>query len=94
MNISAAALQALSNNQGTTPTSSADMSDTFLKLLVAQLQSQSPLNPVDPTQFVGQLVQFNTLGQIIKIRELLEQVSPSASGLANLSTTHSLQGGQ
>ena len=33
----------------------------FLKLLVTQLQSQDPLNPQSPTDFVAQLAQFSTL---------------------------------
>ena len=45
--------------------------DMFLQLLTTQIKSQDPLSPMDPTQFVGQLVQFNTLGEIMKIRELL-----------------------
>lgn len=46
--------------------------DMFLTLLVAQLKAQNPLEPLDPEQFVSQLVQFNTLDQIIQIREALE----------------------
>jgi len=34
---------------------------TFLKLLVAQLQNQDPLQPSDGTQFVAQLAQFSEL---------------------------------
>jgi flagellar basal-body rod modification protein FlgD len=60
-------------SQQTTQSNGQDMSDTFMKLLVAQLKSQSPLEPLDPNQFVGQLAQFNTLGEIIRIREILEQ---------------------
>jgi len=37
--------------------------DTFLKLLVAQLQYQNPLNPTDSVQFVTQLAQFSQLEQ-------------------------------
>ena len=54
-------------------------SDMFMQLLVTQLKNQSPLDPVDPNQFVNQLVQFNTLNQIIDIRQLLEQFAPAAS---------------
>ncbi len=46
--------------------------DSFITLLVAQLQAQDPTNPTDPTQFVAQLVQFNTLQQIIQIRQILQ----------------------
>jgi flagellar basal-body rod modification protein FlgD len=42
--------------------------DTFLKLLVAQLQNQNPLNPSDPLQFVSQLAQFTSLEQTIAMR--------------------------
>lgn len=33
----------------------------FLKLLMAQMQNQNPLEPVTDTQFVSQLSQFSTL---------------------------------
>lgn len=41
---------------------------TFLKLLVAQLKNQNPLNPQDGTQFVAQLAQFSALEQTIQMR--------------------------
>jgi len=44
----------------------------FMSLLTAQLQAQDPLNPLDPTQFVNQLVQFNTLDQLVQIRQILQ----------------------
>jgi flagellar basal-body rod modification protein FlgD len=43
--------------------------NTFLKLLVSQLQAQDPLNPADGTQFVTQLAQFSSLEQLIKISQ-------------------------
>lgn len=46
--------------------------DAFLTLLVAQLRSQNPFQPMDPMEFVNQLVQFNLLDQIIRIRLALE----------------------
>jgi flagellar basal-body rod modification protein FlgD len=64
---------------------------TFLKLLVAQLKYQNPLNPADGTQFVTQLAQFTTLEQstgmsqdIAAIRAVLEKQS---SATATSSTT-------
>jgi len=45
----------------------------FLDLLTAQLENQSPLNPVDPTQFTSQLVQFNMLDQLTQINNTLQQ---------------------
>lgn len=35
----------------------------FLKLLVAQLSSQDPMNPVSNTDFIAQMAQFSTLQQ-------------------------------
>ena len=37
--------------------------DDFLKLLVAQLSTQDPLNPMSETEFTGQLAQFSALEQ-------------------------------
>lgn len=41
--------------------------DTFLTLLVSQLQNQDPLNPTDSTQFVTQLTGYSQLEQLINI---------------------------
>ncbi len=63
----------------TTPTSGSplpnpqSLNNMFLQLLVAQLQNQSPLNPMDPTQFVGQLAQFSELSEVTSIYQLLQQ---------------------
>ena len=41
---------------------------TFLQLLVTQLQHQDPTQPQDATQFVAQLAQFSSLEQEIQMR--------------------------
>jgi flagellar basal-body rod modification protein FlgD len=43
--------------------------DTFLKLLVAQLRYQNPLDPTDSVQFVTQLAQFSQLEQTTQMSE-------------------------
>lgn len=45
--------------------------ETFLKLLVAQLKNQDPLQPQDGTEFVAQLAQFSSLDQLININRQL-----------------------
>jgi len=45
--------------------------DDFLKLLVAQLQNQDPMNPSDPTEFTAQLAQFSQLEQLTNMTESL-----------------------
>ena len=37
--------------------------NTFLKLMVSELQNQDPANPADSTQFLTQLAQFTQLEQ-------------------------------
>jgi flagellar basal-body rod modification protein FlgD len=41
--------------------------DQFLKLMVAQLKSQDPLEPIKDQEFLGQLAQFSTLSGIEKL---------------------------
>ena len=48
---------------------------TFLKLLVAQMQHQDPTQPQDGTQFVTQLAQFSSLEQQIAIRQDMDALS-------------------
>ena len=60
--------------------------DDFLKLLVAQLKSQNPLNPLDNTQFVAQTAQFSSL-------EALQNIQKSVDTMAGTSGTSSLVSG-
>ena len=55
-----------------TPPATADAltsENTFLKLLVSQIKNQDPLNPTDSIQFIGQLVQFSQLEQLLGINK-------------------------
>ena len=51
----------------------------FLKLLVAQLKGQNPLDPKDGTEFVSQLAQFSSLEELINIRTSLESIHNTSS---------------
>jgi flagellar hook assembly protein FlgD len=49
-----------------------DLTNTVLQLLSVQLENQSPMNPVDPNQFVTQLATFDSLGELTQIQELMQ----------------------
>lgn len=55
--------------------------DLFLKLLVAQMSNQDPLNPQDPTQYVTQLAQFSSLEQMQSLNEGMEYLVGLTNGV-------------
>ena len=46
--------------------------NTFLKLLVSEIQNQDPTNPTDPTQYLGQLASFSAVGQSVQTNAKLD----------------------
>jgi flagellar basal-body rod modification protein FlgD len=61
-----------------TSSTSTEVSKTeFLKLLVAQLQNQDPLNPMDNQEFVAQLATFSSLEQLISINSAVTELAGS-----------------
>lgn len=89
----------------TTATANADQS-MFLQLLVAQLQNQDPLNPMDSSTFVTQLAQFqqlqSTVGMATDISDIRSDAdtflanydSTGASGTGSNGTNGATQGTQ
>ncbi len=51
--------------------------DEFLRLLVAQMQNQDPLNPQDGAEFVAQLAQFTNIELGLETNERLESLQAS-----------------
>lgn len=49
-------------------------SDAFLKLMVAQLRYQNPLEPTDGTQFLQQTAQFTTVEALQTISEIQQRL--------------------
>jgi flagellar basal-body rod modification protein FlgD len=48
--------------------------NTFLTLLITQLQNQDPMNPQDSSQFVAQLASFSSLEQMTQLSTKMETV--------------------
>lgn len=61
--------------------------DAFLKLLMAQLSNQDPLNPTDGTEFVTQLAQFSLVEQSQSQSTTLGQIQTQLQGLTNSDAT-------
>ncbi len=55
----------------------------FLKLLMAQMQNQDPLQPTDSTQFVTQLAQFSQVQQSVAQSTTLGTISTQLQGMSN-----------
>jgi len=75
-----------SNSNTSGVTSSKDNAlgkNDFLNLLVAQLQNQDPLSPMDSTAFTSQLAEFSSLEQLANVNENLEYLQMYQSSINN-----------
>jgi len=62
--------------------------NTFLTLLITQLENQNPLSPQDSSQFVSQLAQFSSLEQMTNMNTSMTQVlDNSVTGLIGQNVT-------
>jgi flagellar basal-body rod modification protein FlgD len=59
--------------------------DTFLKLLVAQLQNQDPMNPTDGTQFLTQTAQFTEVSSLQSIETANAQLLSTQQAMTGTS---------
>jgi flagellar basal-body rod modification protein FlgD len=60
--------------------------DDFLKLLVAQLQHQDPMNPMQDSEFMGQMASFSTLEQVTNM--VADNETTGAIGLIGRTVTY------
>lgn len=73
---------------GSTTGSSQDLANTFLTLLVAQMNNQDPLNPVDNTQLTSQMAQISTVTGINNLNSSVNSL------LAELQQSSAIQSAQ
>lgn len=66
--------------QPTNQTKQSDLGkDEFLKLLMAQLKHQDPLDPMDDKQFISQMATFSQLEQSINMSETMKVLTNQQS---------------
>jgi len=49
--------------------------DAFLKLMIAQMQNQDPMKPMENGEFISQLAQFQSVSGIDDLRKSVEQMA-------------------
>ncbi len=76
---------AASSSSGTS--SAAEQQDRFMKLLVAQMKNQDPLNPMDNAQMTSQIAQINTVSGIEKLNTTVTSLLASFNNLQAQSAT-------
>lgn len=64
--------------------------DAFLKLLLAQLQNQDPLKPMEETEFISQMATFTSLEQMMALNETVESYLPILNENKLISYSHFL----
>jgi flagellar basal-body rod modification protein FlgD len=79
MNGTSSSSSATGSTSSTSGTSAADLQNTFLQLLVAQLKNQDPTNPMDSSQMTSQLAQISTVQGISQLNTSLSSLSTQLS---------------
>ncbi len=73
------------SSNGSSSDSATISANDFLTLLVTEMQNQDPTADTDPNEYVNQLVQVNSLEQLISINQTLTGAlgSPSSTSSSN-----------
>ncbi len=71
--------------QATANSNSLISENTFMKLMVQELQNQNPLDPMSNTNFIAELAQFNSMNQLTSMNSTLKSLvsSQNQSALSN-----------
>jgi flagellar basal-body rod modification protein FlgD len=83
----AASAAASSTSASTASTDNSTITaNDFLTLLVTEMKNQDPTQPTDPNEYIQQLVQVNSLQQLIGINQGITSLD-SAAGATTTSTS-------
>lgn len=83
----ASATTAATTGGASASTDTSAMQDRFLKLLVAQINSQDPLNPMDNAQMTTQMAQINTVSGIQQLNQTLTSMASQFTAMQVLQGT-------
>lgn len=72
-----------SARQEQAPTSGSLDREAFMKLLVAQLSNQDPLDPMDSREMVSQLSELTSVEQLVAIEGRVQSLEVGLGGIAN-----------
>lgn len=61
-----------------------DLANQFLSMLVAQMQNQDPLNPMDNAQLTSQLAQISTVNGISSLNTTVTSLGSSLAGVQSM----------
>ena len=79
-----AAIAAAQSSSGATSANAAGSEDRFLKLLVAQLSNQDPMNPMDNAQMTSQMAQISTVSGVQQVNATLKSLADQFSAMQML----------
>ena len=84
-NIASAASSSTSSTSTTSNTSTTATlgQDDFMKMLIAQLQNQDPMNPMDSKDFTAQLAQFSSLQQLTNLNATMSSLPTYLQSFSN-----------
>ena len=73
--VNSAVASALKGNSASQNDAAADLRNSFMTLLVTQLQNQDPLKPLENAELTSQLAQINTVSGINELNSTLEGIT-------------------
>lgn len=87
MTASTAGTSSTSSTNGSDSSSATISANDFLTLLVTEMQNQDPTADTDPNEYINQLVQVNSLEQLISINQNLSTALGDPGATAGTSST-------
>ncbi|MCV5837740.1 flagellar hook assembly protein FlgD, partial [Escherichia coli] len=66
--------------------SASSLQNEFISLMVARIQNQDPLNPLDGTEYVGQLAQFSQVQSTENMSKVMQNSMVLLDNMQVLST--------